>query len=151
MKLINLEDVGTWRSAVRGRVVATNGCFDLLHAGHVKYLTEARSFGDLLIVGINSDESVRALKGPNRPVYTAADRASILAALEVVGVVAIFNSTKATDFLRCARPDVYVKGGDYTVETLDKDELAVLRKLNAEIKFVDFLAGHSTTITLGKL
>src|SRR5512139_4063214 len=97
------------------RLVVTNGCFDVLHLGHVTYLETARSQGDALLVGVNSDEAVRQLKGPGRPVTPETDRAAVLAALESVDGVCIFAESTATRFLAAAQPDIYVKGGDYTL------------------------------------
>lgn len=128
------------------RLVVTNGCFDLLHVGHVKFLWEARKAGDYLLVGLNDDESVRGLKGDGRPVYSVLDRAEMLAALRPVSAVCIFSGMRATEFLKAARPDVYVKGGDYTIETLDPDERAALGV--AEMRFIPLTPGVSTTNTI---
>ena len=106
----------------------TNGCFDLLHVGHVRYLRDARKLGDALAVGLNGDESVRALKGKGRPLNNEQDRAEVLAALSSVDYVAIFPEMRATRFLEMARPALYVKGGDYTSDTLDAEERAALEK-----------------------
>ena len=103
----------------------TNGCFDLLHVGHVRYLQAARALGDALAIGLNADESVRALKGPGRPLNSAEDRAEVLAALACVDFVTIFDEPRATRLLAPVRPHVYVKGGDYRLETLDAEERAV--------------------------
>lgn len=127
------------------KLVATNGCFDLLHVGHVRYLQAARRLGDALLVGVNGDESVRALKGASRPLNNAADRAEVLAALECVDFVAVFPEVRATEFLRSAQPAVYVKGGDYTRATLDADERAVLDAIGAEIRIIPFEPGYSTS------
>lgn len=127
------------------KLVATNGCFDLLHVGHVRYLQAARRLGDALLVGVNGDESVRALKGASRPLNTVADRAEVLAALECVDFVAVFPEVRATEFLRSAQPAVYVKGGDYTRATLDADERAVLDAIGAEIRIIPFEPGYSTS------
>ncbi|MDQ3082730.1 MAG: adenylyltransferase/cytidyltransferase family protein, partial [Gemmatimonadota bacterium] len=102
--------------------MATNGCFDLLHAGHVRYLAQARDLGDALVVGVNGDASVRAIKGDTRPLNSEADRAEVLAALECVDFVTIFSEVRATNFLRRAAPAIYVKGGDYRPDTLDAEE-----------------------------
>jgi rfaE bifunctional protein nucleotidyltransferase chain/domain len=127
------------------KVVATNGCFDLLHVGHVRYLQAARQLGDALVVGVNGDASTRALKGDSRPLNTEADRAEILAALACVDLVAIFPEVRATRFLAAAQPEIYVKGGDYNPETLDPDERAVLKTIGAEIRIIPFEAGYSTS------
>src|ERR1041385_5830315 len=111
------------------RIVATNGCFDLLHLGHVRYLQAARALGDLLVVGLNGDRSVQELKGAGRPITTERDRAEILAALECVDLVTIFPETRATQFLAAVRPAVYVKGGDYTAETLNEEERVFLKQI----------------------
>src|SRR6266513_5053523 len=104
------------------KLVATNGCFDLLHVGHVRYLNAARALGGALIVGINGDQSVRELKGAGRPINSENDRAEIVAALECVDLVTIFPEMRATRFLELAAPDVYVKGGDYNQDTLNGEE-----------------------------
>jgi rfaE bifunctional protein nucleotidyltransferase chain/domain len=131
-----------------GRLVFTNGCFDLLHVGHVRYLQEARQLGDALIVAVNGDAGVRALKGPGRPVNAELDRAEVIAALECVDFVTIFPEMRATNVLRAVRPHVYVKGGDYTPDTLDADERQVLDEIGAEIRIVSLVPGKSTTAML---
>jgi len=132
------------RSAGR-RIVATNGCFDLLHVGHVRYLQSARALGDLLVIGLNGDRSVRELKGAGRPITTESDRAEILAALECVDVVTIFPEARATKFLATVRPAIYVKGGDYTAETLDQEERVFLKQIGAAIRLIPFQEGYSTS------
>lgn len=133
------------------RVVVTNGCFDLLHVGHLRYLAEAREFGDVLWIGLNSDASVSELKGPTRPVNSERDRAEIISALRVVDAVTIFQGVRATDFLKIVRPDVYVKGGDYTIDTLDQGEREALLECGAEIQIVQLVPGKSTTSTLERI
>ena len=133
------------------KIVATNGCFDLLHVGHVRYLNAARALGDALIVGINGDESVRELKGQGRPVNNQNERAEIVAALGCVDLVTIFPEMRATRFLELAAPDVYVKGGDYNQDTLNADEREVLQKVGAKIDIVPFEPGYSTTDLLARL
>jgi D-beta-D-heptose 7-phosphate kinase/D-beta-D-heptose 1-phosphate adenosyltransferase len=127
------------------RVVFTNGCFDILHVGHVKYLQEAKSFGDILIVGLNSDASVRELKGPTRPVNTEDDRAYILAALDAVDYVVKFSDDTPHDLIKMIAPDVLVKGGDYEGKKVVGTEFAKVLKL------VDFVDGKSTTKTIEKI
>ena len=127
------------------RLVFTNGCFDLLHVGHVRYLQAARALGDALAVGLNADGSVRALKGPGRPLNPADERAEVLAALACVDFVTIFEEPRATRLLSQVRPHVYVKGGDYTLKTLDAEERGVLLAVGARIEFVPMVAGRSTT------
>lgn len=133
------------------KVVATNGCFDLLHAGHVRYLQRARELGDALVVGLNGDDAVRALKGKDRPLNTERDRALVLAALEAVDVVTVFAEPRATRFLAAVRPDVYVKGGDYTVDTLDPEERALLKEIGAKIDIVPLEPGYSTSQLVRRL
>jgi rfaE bifunctional protein nucleotidyltransferase chain/domain len=133
------------------RVVLTNGCFDLVHAGHVDGLERAKALGDLLVVALNSDASVRGLKGPGRPVNSEHDRARVVAALRAVDFVTIFDSTRATAVIQALRPDVYAKGGDYTVESLNPEELAALRGAGSEIIILPLVPGRSTTAILGRL
>jgi rfaE bifunctional protein nucleotidyltransferase chain/domain len=133
------------------RQVVTNGCFDLLHAGHVTYLEAARNQGDGLLIGVNGDEAVRQLKGPGRPLNSELDRALVLAALESVDGVCIFPERRATRFLSAAEPDIYVKGGDYTLETLDAEERELVKAANARIVIIPFVEGKSTTGLLEKI
>jgi len=153
-KVLSLDEVAAYRATLRkeGRkVVATNGCFDLLHVGHLRYLTEAHAFGDFLWVGLNGDASVRELKGPPRPLVPEADRAELLAAWRIVDAVTIFPKVRATDFLRVVQPDVYVKGGDYTAESLNAEEAAALRECGARIEIVHLVPGKSTSKLVEKI
>lgn len=127
------------------RMVFTNGCFDLLHVGHVRYLQAAWELGDALAVAVNGDESVRALKGEGRPINNESDRAEVLAALECVDFVTVFPEVRVTSVLQTVRPQVYAKGGDYTVESLDPDERAVLEECGTEIVILPLVPGRSTT------
>jgi len=127
------------------RLVFTNGCFDLLHAGHVRYLRQARDLGDALVVGLNSDASVRELKGAGRPVNTQDDRAEVLAALAAVDYVVIFNDKRAEDLIRIVRPHIYAKGGDYTPESLDAGERSALAACGAKVQILPLVPGRSTT------
>ena len=133
------------------RLVVTNGCFDLLHLGHVTYLETARQQGDALLLGLNGDAAVRQLKGPDRPVNPEADRAAVLAALASVDGVCIFAEPTATRFLAAAQPDIYVKGGDYTLETLNRDERRTVEQAGGRIVLIPFVPGKSTTALLKKL
>ena len=153
-KVLSLGEAAAYREQLRRegrRVVATNGCFDLLHVGHLKYLTEARALGDFLWVGLNGDASVRELKGPGRPLVPEADRAEVLAAWRVVDAVTIFSGVRATAFLRAAQPDVYAKGGDYTVASLNAEEAGALRECGAQIEIVQMVPGKSTTQLVEKM
>ncbi|MEY2429081.1 MAG: D-glycero-beta-D-manno-heptose 1-phosphate adenylyltransferase [Verrucomicrobiota bacterium] len=153
-KIIPWEKLPEWRSGIRAtgkKLVVTNGCFDLLHLGHVTYLENARSQGDLLLIGVNGDDAVRKLKGADRPVNTQDDRAAVLAALESVGGVCIFADSTATRFLAAAQPDVYVKGGDYTLETLNQEERGTVERAKGRIVIIPFVPGKSTTALLKKI
>jgi rfaE bifunctional protein nucleotidyltransferase chain/domain len=153
-KILALDQVAEFRAGLRKRgrkVVATNGCFDLLHVGHLRYLKEAHARGDFLWVGLNGDASVRDLKGPGRPLVPEADRAELLAAWRVVDAVTIFPDVRATAFLRAVEPDVYVKGGDYTAESLNKEEAEALRACGAKIEIVNLVPGKSTTNLVKKM
>ena len=153
-KIIAWAELPAWRAKVRAsgkRLVVTNGCFDLLHRGHVTYLQAARSQGEALLVGLNSDVSVGQLKGPDRPLNAEADRAAVLAALESVDAVCIFAEKTATRFIERAQPDIYVKGGDYTVETLNQEERRVVESAGGKIMVLPVVPGKSTTALLKKL
>jgi glycerol-3-phosphate cytidylyltransferase len=152
--VIPLVDAPAFRAELRKqrrKVVATNGCFDLLHVGHLRYLIEAKALGDFLWVGINGDASVKELKGPGRPLVPEAERAELLAAWRVVDAVTIFPDVRATSFLKAVRPDVYSKGGDYTIASLDQEEAAALAACGAEIKIVPLVPGKSTTRLVEKM
>ena len=139
------------RYVARGeRLVLTNGCFDLLHTGHVRYLQQARDLGDALMVAVNSDLSVRELKGASRPLNGELDRAEVLAALRCVDHVTIFGGKRVTEVIRQLRPAIYAKGGDYTLETLDPGERAALEEVGTEIRLLPLVPGKSTTALLGK-
>lgn len=124
------------------RIVLTNGCFDLLHIGHVRYLGQARQFGDVLIVGVNDDEAVRQLKGPGRPIVPADERAEMLAALAAVDYVVVFSGLTADALVEAVRPDVYVKGGDWTLETLP--ETPTVARVGGRVEIVAYVPGRST-------
>jgi rfaE bifunctional protein nucleotidyltransferase chain/domain len=152
--ILTWEKLSGWREEQRRggrRVVATNGCFDLLHVGHVRFLQDAKKRGDLLIVGVNGDRSVRELKGEGRPVNGEADRAEVVAGLGCVDAVVIFPEKRATEFLRAVRPEVYVKGGDYQADQLDKDEVTVVKEGGGEVQVLALTPGRSTTAVLQKL
>ena len=143
-----------WCEGIRAaglRLVATNGCFDVLHAGHVTYLSAARSQGDRLIVGLNSDASVRALKGEGRPVNPEQDRALVLAALACVDALCIFDEVRATAFLRATRPDLYVKGGDLTLDQIPAEEREAVEAGGGRILIMPHVAGRSTTAILDRI
>ncbi len=145
-KIMSLEEARTIRDQVAsrgGRVVFTNGCFDLLHVGHVRYLKEAKRQGDLLIVGLNDDESTRRLKGDGRPFMVQGDRAEILAALECVDCVVLFSEATAENLVRALEPDIYVKGGNYRLEELP--EADVVAEYDGEVYLTPVTRGRSTS------
>jgi rfaE bifunctional protein nucleotidyltransferase chain/domain len=153
-KIIAWDQLSAWRAAVRAagqKLVVTNGCFDLLHPGHVTYLENARNLGDALLLGLNGDEATRQLKGPGRPVNSESDRAAVLAALASVDGVCIFAEETATRFLTAAQPDIYVKGGDYTLDTLSQEERGAVEQAGGKIVIVPFVPGKSTTALLEKI
>ena len=153
-KLISWANLPAWRDNIRAqgkRLVVTNGCFDILHLGHVTYLEMARNLGDLLLIGLSGDNSVQQLKGPGRPVNNQQDRAAVLAALESVNGVCIFSEKTATRFLSLAQPDIYVKGGDYTLETLNQEERKTVENAGGKIILIPFVPGKSTTALLEKI
>ncbi len=130
-------------------VVTTNGCFDILHAGHVRYLEKTKSFADYLIVLLNSDKSIKSIKGPSRPINSENDRAEILSALRCVDYVVLFDENSPRDLLDEIKPDVYTKGADYTMETLP--EADIMKKNGTRVEFIEFLEGRSTTKTIEKM
>ena len=153
-KIVDVEELSDRSDKLRAagkKLVVTNGCFDLLHVGHVRYLQAARALGDFLAVGLNSDRSVRELKGSGRPIMTENDRAEVLAALGCVDLVTIFPEIRATEFLVAVRPAVYVKGGDYSSETLDEKERTILKEIGAEIQLIPFETGYSTSRLIDRI
>jgi len=153
-KIVRLEELEQRADKLRAagkKIVATNGCFDLLHVGHIRYLNAARALGGALIVGINGDESVRELKGAGRPINRENDRAEIVAALGCVDLVTIVPEVRAIRFLELAVPDIYAKGGDYNQDTLNAEERQVLQKIGAKIDIVPFEPGYSTSDLLARL
>jgi len=153
-KIIAWDKLPEWRAAFRAtgkKLVVTNGCFDILHLGHVTHLETARNLGDALLVGINGDEAIRGLKGAGRPVNSEADRAAVLAALASVDGVCIFADKTATKFLSTAKPDIYVKGGDYTLDTLNQEERRVVESAGGKIVIFPLVPGKSTSALLKKI
>lgn len=149
-----LEEVATLRddlSRQGKKLVLTNGVFDVLHVGHVRYLKEAAALGDALVVAINGDASVRELKGPGRPVNSAEDRAEMLCALDCVDRVVVFEERRASGVIEAIRPHVYTKGGDYTPDSLIDEEKGILDRLGVRIRILSLVPGKSTSATLAKL
>jgi glycerol-3-phosphate cytidylyltransferase len=152
-KTIRFDALPLWREyhrAIGSRVVATNGCFDVIHRGHVDYLQRARELGDVLIVGLNSDESANNLK-KFYPINSQEDRAFVLAGLQAVTFVVIFDDVTARNFLEAAQPTVWAKGGDYTEATLDQEELAIVKKHGGQVAIMPLVNGYSTGRTLRKM
>jgi D-beta-D-heptose 7-phosphate kinase/D-beta-D-heptose 1-phosphate adenosyltransferase len=148
-KIMDWDDARAWRQHAAGRVAFTNGVFDLLHPGHIDVLLGARRQGDALVVGVNGDESVRRLKGPKRPIRSSAERCYVLAALEMVDVVVVFDQDTPRELIAALRPDVLVKGGDY-------DEASVVgssevRGWGGSVVIIPLTPGHSTTSTIERL
>ncbi len=153
-KILTLEQAAHWAAIFKasGKTLAvTNGVFDLLHRGHVEYLLQAAQEADGLLVALNSDSSVHELKGPERPIVCQQDRAFLLASLECVSAVVIFDGVRATKVFEAISPDVYVKGGDYTEDTLDREEHAVLKATGTRFHFIPFIPGKSTTSTIRQI
>jgi D-beta-D-heptose 7-phosphate kinase/D-beta-D-heptose 1-phosphate adenosyltransferase len=135
--LAQLKRIIKYRKERGKKIVWTNGCFDILHKGHVRYLAESKKLGDFLVVGLNSDKSVKELKGKDRPIMSQEDRAEILSSLEYVDYVIIFQEKTARNCLSTLEPDIYVKGGDYNLEKMDQGERKIIESYNGKIKFID--------------
>lgn len=153
-RLLSLPEAVEWKKSLAAcgkKLVVTNGCFDIMHRGHASYLEGARNQGDALLVLVNSDASVRALKGESRPVVCEEDRAFMLNSLRCVDRVVIFDSQRCDKELAAISPDIYVKAGDYTVETLDKTERHALLDAGTKIVFMPFVPGLSTSSIIEKI
>ncbi len=159
-RVLTLDEMCAWRAAAARqgrRVVLTNGCFDLLHAGHVHSFEVGRSFGDCLLVGVNSDRSVAQLKGPGRPLVPEQERAALLAALRMVDAVTIFDAPTAVQLVEALHPDVYVKGADYAgagpggVDEARLPEAAVVRQGGGVVRLVPSVPGVSTSALIARL
>ena len=131
------------------KIVSTNGCFDILHVGHVRYLQKSASLGDILVVCLNSDRSVKALKGDSRPLNNESDRAEVLAALGCVDFVVIFDEDTPINYLAQIKPDIHTKGGDYDINTLP--EAKVIMDNGGKVEFINFVEGKSTTNIINKM
>lgn len=148
-KVQSREALAQLLPALGGTTVFTNGCFDLMHVGHLRYLQAARALGDRLIVALNTDASVQTLKGPTRPVLPEAERAELLAGLGCVDFVTLFGEQTACDVIRALRPQIYAKGGDYTPDTLP--EAPIVRAYGGEIRIIPFVPGRSTSSLIAKI
>ena len=148
-KVMDIDALRAWRVEVRGAGVFTNGVFDLLHPGHVSILDTARREGAALVVGINSDASVQRLKGPTRPVRTSMERALVLAAMEAVDAVVVFDEDTPLELVTALEPDVIVKGGDYTPDTVVGADVVTSR--GGRVVIVPLIEGQSTTSTIERM
>jgi rfaE bifunctional protein nucleotidyltransferase chain/domain len=146
--LLDKEEVFTWRKTWESSViVAASGCFDFIHPGHVKLLQSAKKLGDKLIVGMNSDQSIKRLKGPKRPIYSQEDRILMLGSLRWVDAITVFDDDKATNFLKAVKPAIWVKGSDWTLDKIDKDELAAVESNGGQLRLIDTgVSWHTTSI-----
>ena len=145
-KVLSLNDMSDTRTELRRArktLVLTNGCFDLLHLGHVRYLREAKELGDALVIGLNSDTSTRKIKGDGRPILSEEERAEILAALECVDYIVIFDEPTAERLVATLEPDIYVKGRDYTLDELP--EAKIVESYGGKVILLPLVPGHSTT------
>ncbi len=149
VKQIELDDLLKKLRKENKTIVTTNGCFDILHAGHVRYLEKAKSFGDILIVLLNSDKSVKSIKGANRPINNENDRAEVLSALRSVDFVVLFDEDSPINLLLKIKPDIHTKGADYTIETLP--EARQIMANGTKIEFISFVEGKSTTSIIEKI
>lgn len=152
MKLVSKTQLSQILTKLRDEkktIVMTNGCFDILHVGHVRYLQKTKTFADVLILALNSDKSVRAIKGEGRPINNENDRAEVLSALECVDYVVLFDENSPAELLKFVKPDVYTKGADYTLETLP--ETKVVQGFGGRIEFIDFVEGKSTTNVIAQI
>lgn len=153
-KLHSLPEAIHIRNALRDKgqtFVLTNGCFDLIHPGHLSYLREAKSKGDVLWIALNGEKSVKELKGPTRPIMSDQERAYMLSNLEVIDGIIFFNTPRLDQEILALKPDIYVKAGDYSLETLNPQERSALQTVNAKIEFIPFLQGYSTTHLINKI
>lgn len=139
----NIGNVVTTLKAEGKKIVFTNGCFDILHVGHVRYLNEAKALGDILILGLNSDSSVKSLKGSNRPINNESDRAEVLSALKAIDYVVIFDEKTAENIVGEVKPDIYAKGGDYSIDTLP--EAKIVAEHGGKTVLLQLVNGKSST------
>ena len=151
-KLIKEDEIGQKAAELKRlhkTIVFTNGCFDILHAGHVRYLKESKKLGDILIVGLNSDSSIKKIKGPMRPINGESDRAEVLGGLESVDFIVIFNEDTPAKLLDVIKPDIYTKGADYTIQTLPEADAVI--KNGGRVEFIKLVEGRSTTKIIDKI
>jgi len=133
----------------RKRIVFTNGCFDLVHQGHISYLYKAKKFGDILIIGVNSDRSVKDLKGKTRPIFKLKDRLAVLNSLEMIDYIIVFNDKTPINIIKIIKPDYHVKGGDYKLN--DLPERKIVESFKGKVKIIPLIKGRSTTSIINKI
>lgn len=140
------------QARMQGKKIAwTNGCFDIIHAGHVEYLEKSKSYGHLLVLGLNSDQSVKILKGELRPIFSELNRAKVLCSIIYVDYVMLFSDPSPIKIIRTIQPDFYIKGGDYTINTIDQDERRVVESYGGEIVLLPMVEGVSTSVIVEKI
>jgi rfaE bifunctional protein nucleotidyltransferase chain/domain len=153
-KLVTLEkltELFDQARSKRKRIAWTNGCFDIIHAGHVDYLERSKAWGDFLVVGLNSDASVKKLKGDFRPIFSELDRAKVLCSIVYVDYVVLFSDKSPIKMIQMLKPDYYIKGGDYTIDTIDQDERKVVEGYGGEIVLLPMVEGVSSSIIVEKI
>jgi D-beta-D-heptose 7-phosphate kinase/D-beta-D-heptose 1-phosphate adenosyltransferase len=146
--LLTKEDIVTWRKLCGSKtVIAASGCFDFIHPGHVRLLRSAKELGDTLIIGLNSDESIKRLKGPKRPIYPVDDRILMLGSLRYVDAITVFDDDKATNFLFAVKPAIWIKGSDWTMDKIDREELAAVESNGGQLQLIDTgVSWHATAL-----
>jgi D-glycero-beta-D-manno-heptose 1-phosphate adenylyltransferase len=153
-KIKKLEEALIWREELKKnnkKVVVTNGCFDVIHRGHLTYLMNSRRQGDVLLLAVNSDDSVKAVKGPSRPVNNEFDRTFVLSCFPFIDAIVVFSTHNCDELLMQLKPDIYIKGADYTLETMVQSERKILESIGSEIRFLSFVEGYSSTDTIDKM
>jgi D-glycero-beta-D-manno-heptose 1-phosphate adenylyltransferase len=153
-KIKKLEDALIWREELKRnnkKLVVTNGCFDVIHRGHLTYLMNSRKQGDVLLLAVNSDDSVKAVKGSTRPLNNEFDRTFVLSCFPFIDGIIVFNTPKCDSLLKEIKPDIYVKGADYNIDTMDQTERKILESVGSEIRFISFVEGYSSTNTINKM
>ena len=153
-KLVALEQLTNIVNQARSngkKIVWTNGCFDIIHAGHVDYLERSKAYGDFLVVGLNSDASVKKLKGDVRPIFSEMDRAKVLCSIVYVDYVILFSDRRPIKLLELLQPDYYIKGGDYTIDTIDQNERKLVESYGGKIVLLPMVEGVSSSIIVEKI
>ena len=153
-KIKTLDEALIWRSELKNnkkKLVVTNGCFDIIHRGHLTYLINSRKEGDALLLAVNSDNSVKLNKGPSRPIVKEINRTYILSCFPFIDAIVVFDTPRCDDLLKDIVPDIYVKGADYDINTMDQVERGILENIGTEIRFIPFVDGYSSTSIITKM